>query len=156
MSGSLFDTSVWIAALFEAHPFHNVAQQALVSATALQPAVFCRATEQSFLRLITTPALQKIYGADGLSNAEAILALETLQALPQVCVRGESPELTNIWFQLATRNSASPKVWMDAYLAAFAISGSLQLLTLDRDFKNFLPNGLALTLLNPETRTIPR
>jgi hypothetical protein len=71
-----------------------------------------RATQQNFLRLITTPALQKAYGAEGLSNADALLALETLQLLPQVCVRDEGPGLTHIWHRLATRDSASPQVWM--------------------------------------------
>lgn len=148
MPGSLFDTNVWIAALFPTHPCHSVAQQALAAATAAQPAAFCRATQQSFLRLITTPALQKAYGAEGLSNSDALLALETLQSLPQVSVRDEGPGLTNIWHRLATRDSASPKVWMDAYLAAFAISGSLRMLTLDRDFKSFLQYGLLLEVLS--------
>ena len=38
---------------------------------------------------------------------------------------------------------------MDAYLAAFAIAGRLRLITLDRDFKSYVPHGLDLTLLNP-------
>jgi predicted nucleic acid-binding protein len=36
---------------------------------------------------------------------------------------------------------------MDAYLAAFAIAGGLQLVTLDRDFKSFEEGGLRLELL---------
>jgi predicted nucleic acid-binding protein len=31
-------------------------------------------------------------------------------------------------------------VWMDAYLAAFAIAGELRLCSLDQDFKNFKKN----------------
>jgi len=38
---------------------------------------------------------------------------------------------------------------MDAYLVAFATAGGLALLTLDRDFKNFVGQGLQLRLLNP-------
>jgi len=37
---SLFDTSVWLAALFTSHPFHPKAQEQLQQATADEPAVF--------------------------------------------------------------------------------------------------------------------
>ena len=50
---------------------------------------------------------------------------------------------------LAGLGTASPKVWMDAYLAAFAIAGRLRLVTLDRDFKSYVSHGLDLSLLNP-------
>jgi hypothetical protein len=36
---------------------------------------------------------------------------------------------------------------MDAYLAAFAISGSIRLITFDQDFRQFLKAGLDLELL---------
>ena len=77
------------------------------------------------------------------------MALDTLQALPQGCWRDEPPGVFVLWRTLATRDAASPKVWMDAYLAAFAIGGGLRMVTLDRDFKNFVPQGLDLNLINP-------
>ncbi len=55
--------------------------------------------------------------------------------------------LDPVWRQLAVRESPSPKVWMDADLAAFAITGSLRLVTLDKDFRNHVPSGLDLLLL---------
>jgi uncharacterized protein len=63
-------------------------------------------------------------------------ALDALQVLVQVC-----------WRTFTTRDTASPKVWIDAHLAAFAVAGKLRLVTLDRDFKNFVFQGLDLTLL---------
>ena len=147
MPGSLFDTNVWIAAVFPTHPFHPLAQQALQQATSAEPAVFCRATQQSFLRLASTPTLLKAYGADGMTNRDALVALDALQALPQVCTREESPGVFALWRGLAVAETASPKVWMDAYLAAFAVSGGLRLMTLDGDFRRFVPNGLGLNLL---------
>jgi len=68
-------------------------------------------------------------------------------ALPQVAERDEPPGSFALWQHIATRDTASPKVWMDAYLAAFAISGGLRLASLDQDFKNFQPHGLDLNLL---------
>ena len=75
MPGSLFDTNVWVAAIFPSHPFHLTAQQVLQLATPTEPAVFCRSTQQSFLRLASTPTLLKAYGAEGLTNRDALLAL---------------------------------------------------------------------------------
>ena len=147
MPGSLFDTNVWIAAIFTTHPFHNLAQQFVQQATPAEPAVFCRSTQQSFLRLASTPALLKAYGAEGLTNRDALVALDALQALPQVCLRDEPPGVSALWRGMASRATASPKVWMDAYLAAFAIGGGLRMVTLDADFKNFVPQGLSLVLV---------
>lgn len=149
MPGSLFDTNVWLAAIFPTHPFHARAQQAIQQATPALPAVWCRSTQQSFLRLATTPTLLKAYGAEGMTNRDALVVLDTLQALPQVALREESPGVFALWCQLAGADTASPKVWMDAYLAAFAITGGLTLVTLDRDFRNFVPQGLNLVMLNP-------
>ena len=148
MPGCLFDTSTWLAATFEQHPSHSVARQALRQATATQAAVFCRATQQSFLRLLSTAALAKAYGAVPLTNSDALLTLDNLQALPQVTWRDEPPGVLGLWRTLAGLDSASPKVWMDAYLAAFAIGAGLRLVTLDKDFNNFLPQGLDLALLS--------
>ncbi len=142
MPGSLFDTNIWVAALFPTHPFHQRARQSLAEATPAAPAVFCRSTQQGFLRLASTPVLLNAYGAAGMTNRDALVALQSLLALPQVCEREEPPGLVPLWHRLAARDAASPKVWMDAYLAAFAIAGALRLVTLDGDFDSFAPQGL--------------
>lgn len=147
MPASLFDTSVWLAAIFEQHPFHGIARQALTQATAAKAAVFCRATQQSVLRLMSTAGLAKSYGEAPLTNRGALMTLDALQALPQVAWRDEPAGVFEKWRTFASLDSASPKVWMDAYLAAFAIQSGLQIVTLDKDFKNFEKQGLALKLI---------
>lgn len=149
MPGSLFDTNVWLSAIFTTHPFHRLARQALLRATSAEPAVFCRSTQQSFLRLASTPALLKVYGAESVRNCDALAAMDALQALPQVCLRDEPPDTFALWRIFATRDTASPKVWMDAYLAAFAVAGGLRMVTLDGDFKSYVPRGLDLDLIKP-------
>lgn len=149
MRGALFDTNTWLAALFTSHPFHTLAQAALQRATPSEPALFCRSTQQSFLRLASTPALLKVYGAAGLTNRDALAALDALQALPQVHVADEPPGVFALWRNFADLGTASPKVWMDAYLAAFAVAGGLRMVTLDGDFRNYATRGLTLELIAP-------
>jgi predicted nucleic acid-binding protein len=45
----------------------------------------------------------------------------------------------------AVRGTASPKLWMDAYLAAFALAGRYAMVTTDAAFRQF--RGLDLLIL---------
>lgn len=149
MPAFLFDANIWVAATFPTHPFHSPALSALEAATAEAPAVFCRSTQVSFLRLATTPQLLKQYGAKGFTNDDVLAGLQILLSRPSVVEMDEPPGTAALWLRLAARNTASPKVWMDAYLAAFAISGEMRLVSLDHDFKAYRAHGLVLALLNP-------
>jgi toxin-antitoxin system PIN domain toxin len=143
----LFDSNVWLALTFSAHPHHALAKETFATASEENPACFCRATQQSFLRLATTPVLLKTYGAEGFTNQDAVELIRTLRQLPTVSMLEEPPGLESSWLELAGIPSASPKVWMDAYLAAFAILHDAEFVTLDRDFSNFENDGLKLRLL---------
>jgi toxin-antitoxin system PIN domain toxin len=136
-----------MAQAFAAHPNHAAARGALTQATQQQPAVFCRATQQSFLRLVSTPAIFQRYGVSGITNEDALAMLDQLLALSSVAYRDEPAGLVPLWHQFARRRDAAPKVWMDAYLAAFAIAADLTLTTLDADFRQYEPAGLKLQLV---------
>ncbi len=41
------------------------------------------------------------------------------------------------WKKLAARKSSSPKLWMDAYLSAFAIICGAQIIMTDKAFTQF-------------------
>lgn len=137
MSAILYDVNVWIALAFSTHPKHLDAKARFESASRHDPAIFCRATQQSFLRLVTTPAIQKSYRAELITNEIAWDRWEILAAMPQVLFLGEPPDLPRQWATYAQLKTASPKVWMDAYLAAFANAYGVPLLTLDKDFQQF-------------------
>ena len=111
------------------------------------PACFCRSTEQSFLRLISTPVVFRSYSTGVITNADALQVLAKQLANPAVGFREEPTGLSTLWPSLAGSPTASPKVWMDAYLAAFAIKGDLTLVTLDRDFAAFEKHGLDLIVV---------
>lgn len=140
----LFDSNVWLALTFSAHPHHALAKEAFATASVENPACFCRASQQSFLRLATTPVLLKTYGAEGLTNEDAVELIRTLRQLPPVSMLEEPAGLESRWLELSGIPSASPKVWMDAYLAAFAILQEMEFVTLDRDFLRFEEVGLRL------------
>lgn len=152
MPASLIDPWVWLALSFEAHPCHRQTRQALLDATPDHPWLWCRATQQSFLRLASTPTLLSAYGAPTATNRDAFNALQALSTLPQVAVVEEAPNLMACWMNLACLDQAAPKRWLDAYLAAMAITGGWRLVTLDRDFRGFVNDGLDLQLLQVESR----
>lgn len=147
MAASLLDSNIWVAATFSSHPFHEACAGILREATVGEPLLFCRATELSFVRLISSPGIIAHYGAEGMTNRLALAVLEALRARPAIRF-GEEPTGTGgLWRRIASRDDASPKVWMDAYLAAFAIAGRFTLVSLDRDFEDYRRHGLDLRLI---------
>jgi predicted nucleic acid-binding protein len=80
----LFDSKVWLALTFSAHPHHALAKEIFAEASAENPASFCRATQQSFLRLSTTPTILTTYGAEGFTNQDAAKLIQTLSGLSVV------------------------------------------------------------------------
>jgi toxin-antitoxin system PIN domain toxin len=143
----LYDSSVWLALIFNAHPAHKSALRAFDRATNNRPACFCRATQQSFLRLISTPAVLRAYGAGAMTNADALQMFDDLMANPVIDYRDEPRDITGLWPRNAMRSAPSPKTWMDAYLAAFSLGAKLTLVTFDRDFEAYAPSGLDLLQL---------
>lgn len=146
MSAVLYDVNVWIALAFDGHPHHDLAKGEFEAADSVSPAIFCRTTQQAFLRLVTTPAIQECYHTRGITNEEAWKAWKYLAETPQVGWLDEPMDLQELWGSYGCRKSVSPKVWMDAYLAAFAKAYGIVLLTLDDDFLKY--EGLSVKLLS--------
>lgn len=134
----LCDTNVWLALSLSKHSHHKVARAWLD--TIDEPGVihFCRATQQSFLRLLTSQTVLGAYGNAALTNAEAWSVYVRLREDDRVTMAGQEPDgLETQWKTFAMRESASPKVWMDAYLAAFAFTGGFAFVTTDTDFRQY-------------------
>jgi toxin-antitoxin system PIN domain toxin len=135
-SGSLYDTSVWMALAFAAHPMHRPAQEEFLRASPADRALFCRATQQSFLRLLSSPKVTGAYGVT-LTNRQALAVYDGFAASPNVGFVEEPKGVFARWRRLADLATSSPKRWMDAYLAAFAMEAGLKLVTGDGDFNSF-------------------
>jgi toxin-antitoxin system PIN domain toxin len=141
----LADSNVWLALVLSKHTFNTAAQAWLEMQTSTGIVLFCRSTQQSFLRLLTTQAVFARYGIPPLSNKAAWAMYESLLADKRMAWRDEPNGLEPIWKRLASGTKSSPKLWMDAYLAAFAMAGEYQLVTTDKAFKQF--RGLDLLVL---------
>ena len=106
--------------------------------------LFCRTTQQSFLRLFTTKAVLHAYQSRPLANEQAWELLETFVNDWRVGFLAEHEETESTWKLLSAKPTPSPKLWMDAYLAALAITTRNQLVTIDRDFQQFPELDLVL------------
>lgn len=150
MPGCLVDSSVWVAWYFPRHPHHEIVAAWLSERSSSSPALLCRATEQSVLRLITTATICRAYSSPPVTNTEAVAVLANWRSRPHIHNLEAEPEGTrDLWLKLAAIPSASPKTWMDSYLAAFATRAELSFVTLDADFRRFETSGLSLWLLPP-------
>jgi uncharacterized protein len=126
----LLDINTWIALTVESHPHHKSARRWYDEA-ALAPGdlMFCRPTGLGYLRLVSQAAVMNRCGAAPLSNSEAIEYLANVYRDPAVSHVDEPVATRNLWLELAPLPQPSPNLWMDAYLAAFAIA--LGLLSFD-------------------------
>ncbi len=131
------DTNMWLALALSKHDFHSGARDWFAAQTARKSVMFCRSTQQSLLRLLTTDMVMRLYELPPLSNVAAWQMLEGFMADPRVGWSPEPQSIESQWKKLATRRTSSPKLWMDAYLAAFAIAGGYQLITTDAAFTQF-------------------
>ena len=56
---------------------------------------------------------------------------------PRITFAGEPEGLDAYWRAYTQRRSFSPKVWSDAYLAAFARAASFEVVTFDKGFAQY-------------------
>jgi toxin-antitoxin system PIN domain toxin len=142
----LGDANLWLALAVSEHVHHEAARTWLDSVHERRSILFCRATQQSLLRLLTTRAFLAPYRNSSLTNVEAWDLYDALIGDDRIVFRPDEPaEIDGLWRQFAIRSSASPKLWMDAYLAAFARAAGCEMVTTDSGFRQF--EGLDLLLL---------
>jgi uncharacterized protein len=146
-TGNLCDSNVWLALALSGHVHHRTARDWLDGIDEPSSVLFCRATQQTFLRLLTNASVLAPYGNPPLTNDEAWDAYEALLADDRIAFRaGEPAGLQSRWQSWARRETASPKLWMDAFLAAFAQASGCRMVTTDAAFRQF--HGLDLLVLS--------
>lgn len=137
----LLDVNVWVALAVDSHQQHAPAMQWFQTA-AMQSCHFCRLTQQGFLRLLTTP---QAMGKRVQTLRGAWQMYDDLYNDPRVVYADEPAGIEAIWRLQTPGLKFSPKVWNDAYLAAFAQVGGLEVVTFDHGFSQFA--GLRVTIL---------
>jgi toxin-antitoxin system PIN domain toxin len=130
----LSDVNVLLALVSARHMAHEEVRIWWESTPSTDMLAVPRPVQTSLLRLLCTRA---VMGEDTLSLPRAWSVYATLLASGRFAMALESPGLDGEWERLCRPFGASPKVVMDAYLAAFALTGGYSLVTLDRAFKQF-------------------
>jgi predicted nucleic acid-binding protein len=93
---------------------------------------FCRFTQLSLLRLLTTSA---VMGADEvMTQLEAWKAYDEWKQDGRVLFLEEPPNIEPPSRALSRQPHPNSKNWADAYLAAFATISGMQFVTFDRAF----------------------
>lgn len=130
MSSLLFpDVNVWVALNFGRHTHHVAARDWYESTPTSATLVFCRQTQLGLFRILATAA---VMGKDALTQRECWRIYDRWVETGQVAWADEPPAVGATLRALTGRATSSPKEWMDAYLAAFADTGGLRLVTFDR------------------------
>jgi toxin-antitoxin system PIN domain toxin len=127
------DMNVWLALTFDSHVHHPPAKS-WFDALSGEVCLFCRTTQQGFLRLVT---IATVFGPSALTLGGAWQMYDLLQSDPRVSYIDEPAGIEPFWRMYTERQSFSPKVWNDAYLAAFAQAANFQVVTFDRGFAQY-------------------
>src|SRR5262245_7404861 len=96
----LADSNVWVALAFSKHDFHEAVRDWLAGQTAPASIFFCRSTQHSFLRLLTTQTISDSYGIRALSNKMAWATFERFRADHRVTWQEEPAGLEALWKKL--------------------------------------------------------
>jgi toxin-antitoxin system PIN domain toxin len=125
---NFLDANVWLALLWSRH-VHSERAQEWFESSAEEQFLFCRFTQLTTLRLLTT---RTVMGEDVCTMSRAWDLWDAIESDPRIAFLPE-PNGLDSEFRAQSRSSAqSPKVWADAYLIAFAIVSGLKLVTFDR------------------------
>lgn len=125
------DVNVWLAMSFRSHVHFSKAAAWYQSVNEDASILFCRMTQQGFLRLATHP---KVAGSEVVTLADAWKLYDRIFEDSRVGYAIEPRGIEARWRAFTQSPLFSPKVWNDAYLAAFAVEGGCELVTLDGGF----------------------
>ena len=133
--------NVWFALTHQIHPQHFSAAAWAESLDDNAVVYFCRFTQLGLLRLLTN---QSAMGDEALTQRQAWEIFDALIANSGNRMMEEPHGIDQLFRQFTDRDEASTKQWADGYLAAFAVSGGVQLVTFDRALATKAPSAVLL------------
>jgi uncharacterized protein len=123
------DINVWLALIYEKHMHSELVVEWFEGLESAAAFVFCRHTQLGLFRLLSTEAVMK---QDCLNQEQCWQIYDPWIESGLAFVAQDPPELESAMRMHSSEGAVSPKIWADAYLAAFAEAGNLTLVTMDR------------------------
>ena len=130
---ALCDTNFLLALCYGRHSHHSAAL-AWLDTQGQRSAVLCRMTQLSLLRLLCNTT---VMAEDVCTTSQAWTIYDQILADDRFVFASEPGNLEPALRRLTQANPASPRLWQDAYLAAYALASGLHLVTFDRGFRQF-------------------
>jgi len=128
------DINVWVALTYDRHVHHITARRWFEGLAPSARLFFCRLTQLGLLRLLSAPA---VMGVDQAKNQQdAWKAYDRWLEDDRVEFLDEPGGIETQFRALTQSPQASPKDWADSYLAAFAHTSRLTVVTFDRAFQS--------------------
>lgn len=125
---NFLDANVWLALVWGRH-VHSEKARAWYERSADEQFLFCRLTQMTVLRLLTTEA---VLGQDVRSMAQAWELWDNVTSDPHIAFLPEPENLEIEFRNMTVSDGKSPKLWSDAYLLAFVRVAGLKLVTFDQ------------------------
>jgi toxin-antitoxin system PIN domain toxin len=129
---NFLDANVWLALLWGRH-IHAEKANKWFESSSEEKFLFCRLTQMTVLRLLTT---QAVMGEDVKKMREAWDLWDYVCADDRIEFLSEPEAIEREFRSLSSLGGPSPKVWVDAYLMAFASVAGLKLVTFDRGLRS--------------------
>ena len=126
------DTNVWLALVWGRHS-HAESARGWFEGAGQEQFFFCRFTQLALLRLLTTGP---VMGRDVKTMTAAWQIYDQCCADDRIAFLAEPEALDPRLRSFSQNRHASPKLWADAYLGAFASAAGLKLVTFDKAFRS--------------------
>ena len=139
---ALCDVNFLLALCYGGHVHHPQALAWIDQQGDLE-VLICRQTQLALLRLLSNSS---VMGLDVCTQGQAWAVYDALLGDGRFEFSLEPPILEMFLRTFSGSGHVSPKLWQDAYLAAFACAGSLHLVTFDQGFRRF--EGLQAVILS--------
>jgi toxin-antitoxin system PIN domain toxin len=130
----LCDVNVLLALVYGCHEFHAHAVAWLDAIQDAHSVVVCRQTQMGLMRLLST---RVVMAEDIHSLSTCWDVFDAMMADDRFLFQREPRELEPALRRMMRSATPAPKLWQDAYLAAFAASSGMQLVTFDRGFRQY-------------------
>jgi len=134
--------NVWVALTYGGHEHHDLARAWFEALDPDDRLCFCRFTQISLLRLLTTSA---VMGADEvMTQVQAWAAYDQWTKDGRILFLEEPPNVEAVFRGLTRQVHPNPKNWADAYLGAFATVTGMRFVTFDRALQGKVENLIIL------------